>query len=360
MKHKESLLAVIGLIVSVCISPMQALAQTAKEVPPASAAGTAAAATPAPALYATVNGKPITQAEFHAAFSNYLRQKFYHGQIPADQVVVARKEVEDQMINRILFLEEIDRRGVQPDAQDVERQIAGYDQRYAASPNWQKTREAMLPGLREQLSLQSRLAKLEQAARDVPAPGEGDVKAFYAAKPELFTEPEQLRIRIILLAVDPAAPRQAWDAAISEATSIVKRIRAGADFGEQARLSSNDASAEKGGDMGYIHRGMLPEAVHEKADQFKVGEVTDPLETLQGIVILKIEDRTSAVVQAYERVSARAGELLHRERKDKAWQDYVAKLRAAASVVILAPMGAATGAAATTPPVPATSPTAAK
>jgi parvulin-like peptidyl-prolyl isomerase len=320
-----------------------ALGQSATQAPAAPAA---------PALYATVNDRPITQAEFHASFSNYLRQKFFHGQIPADQVIAARKEVEDQVVNRLLLLEEIDRRGIQPDVQEVERQVAVYEQRYANNPAWEKSKETVLPGLREQLKLQSRLARLDQTVRQVKVPGEDEAKAFHASRQDLFTEPEKLRIRIILLAVDPSAPRQAWDAAASEAASIVKRIRAGADFGEQARLSSNDATAENGGDMGYIHRGMLPDVAHQKIDEVKLGEVTDPIESLQGQVILKLEDRTSPMVQPYDKVAERARDLLLRERKDKAWADFLAGLRAAAKIVILAPLGAAGGTAA----VPASAP----
>jgi len=104
--------------------------------------------------------------------------------------------------------------------------------------------------------------------------------------------------------------------------------------------------------MGYIHRGMLPDVAHQKIDEVKLGEVTDPIESLQGQVILKLEDRTSPMVQPYDKVAERARDLLLRERKDKAWADFLAGLRAAAKIVILAPLGAAGGTAA----VPASAP----
>jgi parvulin-like peptidyl-prolyl isomerase len=292
------------------------------------------AAAAVPSLYATVNGKPVTQAEFHAAYGNFLRQKFYHGQVPQEQLVQARKDVGDQIINRILFMEEIERRGIKPESEDVEKRIQGYDRRYAQSQSWQKNREAMLPGLREQLNLQSQINRLEQAVRDVPLPAAEEVKAFYAAKPELFTEPEKLRLYSILLAVDPSSSRAVWDAALREGEAIVRRIRGGADFGELARLSSNDASAERGGDMGYLHVGMLPEKLQGKIDQFKFGEVADPIEMLQGIGIFRLDERVPAKLQPFEVVSTRARDLLHRERQEKAWKDFVAQLRTAAKIAI--------------------------
>ena len=285
-------------------------------------------------LFATVNGKAVTQAEFHSAYATFLRQKFYHGQVPQDQLVQARKDVGDKLIDRVLLLEEIERRAIEPDGVEIEKQIQVYDQRYAANPNWQKSREVMLPGLRQQLAQQSRLSRLEQQVRDVPAPTAEEVKAFYTAKPELFTEPEKVRLHSILLAVDPSSARPVWDAAMQEAQSIVKRIRGGADFGEQARLSSKDASAEQGGDMGYLHRGMLPESLQAKVDDFKPGEVPEPIQMLQGIGVFRLDDRIPPKLQDFSRVAERAADLLHRDRKEKAWQDLVAKLRGAATVVI--------------------------
>lgn len=285
-------------------------------------------------LFATVNGKPVTQVEFHSAYATFLRQKYYHGQVPQEQLAQARKEVGDKLIDHILLLEEIERRGIVADTAEVEKQIQVYDQRYASNPNWQKNREAMLPGLRQQLEQQSRLGRLEQAVRDVPAPNPDEVKAFYAGKPELFTEPEKLRLHAILLAVAPSSGQAVWDAAIREAEVIVKRIRGGADFAEQARLSSQDGSADKGGDMGYLHRGMLPESLQTKVDQFKLGEVSDPIQMLEGVGVFRLDERIPPKLQDFSRVEERAKDLLHRELKEKAWQDLVAKLRGTARIVI--------------------------
>lgn len=322
-----------GIILMTVLSLPMAFAQGGNP----GAAAASPAAIPALPLFATVNGKPVTQAEFHSAYATFLRQKYYHGQVPQEQLALARKEVGDKLIERMLLIEEIERRGIQGDTADVEKQIQVYEQRYAANPNWQKNRDVMLPGLRQQLIQQNRLTRLEQTVREVPAPTPEEVKAFYLAKPELFTEPEKVRLHTILLAVDPSSAQPVWDAAMREAESIVKRIRGGADFGEQARLTSKDSSAEQGGDMGYLHRGMLPESLQEKVDKFKPGEVSDPIQMLQGVGVFRLDDRIPPKLQDFGRVAERAADLLHRERKEKAWQDLLARLRAAATIVIHEP-----------------------
>jgi parvulin-like peptidyl-prolyl isomerase len=141
-------------------------------------------------------------------------------------------------------------------------------------------------------------------------------------------------LHTILLAVAPSSGQPAWDAAKREAEAMVKRIRNGADFSEMARLSSQDESAEKGGDMGYLHRGMLPEALHAMIDQLKLGEVSEPIQILEGVGVFRLDDRIPPKLQDFSRVIERSTDLLHRERKEKAWQDFVVKMRGAATIVV--------------------------
>lgn len=331
--------AVVGTVL--CLYTSLMFAQTAASAQ----AAPAVAGQVTSALYASVNGKAVTQAEFQDAYVNYIRQKFYHGQVPEAQLLQARKDVGGQLIEQILLLEEADRRAIQADSADVEKQIKEYDLRYANNPNWQQSRETMLPGLRRHLEQKSRLQRLEQAVRDVPPPGPEQVKAFFAAKPELFTEPAKLRMHAILLGVAPASPQSVWEAARLEGEAIVRRIRGGADFAEQARLASNDGSGEKGGDMGYLHQGMIPESLQAKVDAFKIGEVNDPIVMLEGIGIFRLDERVPAKLRDYAAVAERAKELLYRELKERAWTDFIAKLKADASIVIFeAPAGTAPGA----------------
>jgi parvulin-like peptidyl-prolyl isomerase len=325
-------------------APAASAAGSAVAVPAASATTPAAAALaahgPIP-LFATINGYPISVVEFNSAFTAHMRQTYYHGAVPEGGMDKARREVTEQLVNRTLQLQEIARRGLKPDSESIERQVAEYERNYAANPNWQRNRGLMLPGLRDLLGQQDMLKRLESEVRNVPTPTSEEVKAYYGLKPELFTEPEKLRVSAIVLQVDPGAPRAAWDAAIAEAERVARRIRGGADFAEQARLVSNDENAAKGGDLGYLHAGMLPDGLEDRVAKLKTGEVSDPMETLQGIAIFRIADRIPAVLQPFERVADRAAGLLLRERKDEAWQGFLAGLKKGSAIVIHDPAVAA-------------------
>ncbi|HZX32194.1 MAG TPA: peptidylprolyl isomerase [Rhodocyclaceae bacterium] len=303
------------------------------------AAGPESGAKPAAAsghsdVFATVNGQAISLREYESAFAGLVRQKFYHGQVPDAQLQEAREETKNRLVQRVLLLEEAARRGIAPDDKAVDEAIAGYERQYAASPVWKERRESLLPGLRKQLGEQSQLTRLEQAVRQVAEPSEADVKAFFDRQPELFTEPEKLRLSAILLAVDPSSPVAVWQSAREEAAAIYKRLAAGADFQEAARLHSNGKFADDGGDMGYLHRGMLPEALQERIDSFVLGKVNEPIDTLEGVAIFRLDERLPPKKREFADVAKRAKELLLRERQEQAWKGLLDSLTAAADVKI--------------------------
>lgn len=275
----------------------------------------------------TVGTLAVSMPEFELAVRQAMRKKFYHGKVPEAQVVELQREVADQIVNQTLLLDEAKRRGIQPRAEKMKQAVSGFDERYGNSANWKENRERMLGQVVPELERRDVLEQIEQSVREVPVPKEEEVQAFYEARKDLFTEPEKLRLSLILLKVDPSSGKLVWDKAKEEGQAIHKRLLAGADFAELAKLHSGDESASRGGDMGYLHRGMLPEDLQVKVDSFKLGEIQEPMVTLHGVAILRLDERVPPKLRAYKDVRDRATDLLRRERGDRAWQDLIAKLR---------------------------------
>ncbi|MFC5302940.1 peptidylprolyl isomerase [Azospira restricta] len=316
-----------ALIVAAGLSAAGALAQAAPAAPQA-------AAQEIP-LYATVNGKPVTLQEYEIAFSALLRQKYYHGKVPEGEMAAVREEVKNRVVQRVLLAEEADRRGIKPDDAAVAEQIAKYDARYSSSPTWAQSRERMLPGLKKQLDEQSRMEVLERQVRGTHELSEGEVRAFYEQNPQLFTEPEKLRLSVILLGVDPAAGGPAWVQAREEAKTLHAQLVAGADFAEAARLRSSGKFAEEGGNAGYLHRGMLPEALQQRIDEFKVGVVGEPMDILEGVAIFRLDERVPPRLRQFADVAQRARDLAVRERQEKAWSEFLKELTGKADVKVV-------------------------
>lgn len=340
-----------ALLVAVVAPP--ALGQSTRSEPPGTAAPVAAApdlpAKPSaqsplePALFAKINGKPVTQSEFHAVFSDYLRKKYYHGKVPDADLIKAREAVTEQIVNNILLGEEAVRRAIVPDTEEVERHVKRFEQQNANSPDWQRDRESLLPALRRQIEDQLKVKQLEKMTREAASVAPGEVLAFYKGNPELFTEPERLKLHSIVLGVDPSSPPSVWDAAMVEAAAIVKRIRGGASFSEIAQVVSSDPSAAQGGDMGYVHKGMIPDEVHIALATLPLGALSEPMRILQGVGIFRIDERTPANLREFGQVEERAKDLALREKREQVWKALLAGLRSKADVVLVEGRAAAIG-----------------
>lgn len=330
--YQGVLLVCFGLVAH--STSLKAEVETHATATPATSTATA----PREEIYAVVNGKSITVNEYKILLAATMRQRFYHGKAPEDQAEAVRKEVSDLLVERELLIEEADKRGFKPDTSTIEQAVADADARYANAPKWKQQREQLLPGLRKQVAQQSQLDQLEKAVRDVIGPTEDEVLAYYNQKPELFTEPAKLRLSVILLNVDPSSPKESWDKALEDARAIYRRIQGGSDFAEEARLHSTDHTASKGGDLGYVHRGMLPEALEAKIDKFQIGVASEPIVILEGVSIFRLDERIPSKLRAFPEVASRAQELLKRERQDQAWRDTITHLRKVANIKILKPI----------------------
>jgi parvulin-like peptidyl-prolyl isomerase len=115
---------------------------------------------------------------------------------------------------------------------------------------------------------------------------------------------------------------------------LVRQLRQGADFAELARLHSQDASAEAGGDLGYLHRGMLGSTAEQALAPLAPGEVSEPVRLLEGIAIFALRERRTPRLSPLAEVRARAAELCRRERSDQARRALLARLRAGAHIEV--------------------------
>lgn len=308
----------------------------AEETIAASAPVAASSTPPVEQIFARVNGKPISQREFDARFYNIIRQRFYHGMPPGEQADGVRKEVSDLLIDFELLVEEAGKRGIKPDEEKVEKAAAAADARYGSNPEWQKYREEMLPKIKEQVARQSLYDQLEKQIKDVPKPTSGEARAFYDKNPDLFTEPVQLNMSIIVQRVDPSAPKEDWIKAREEIRKLISRIKEGADFAELARQYSTDKSASNGGSLGYVHTGMLNEVLQNEISTFKVGAMTEPTTILEGVAVYRLDERVPSKLREFADVELRATDLLDRERIEQAWKGAIQSLRSAAKIEILA------------------------
>ena len=135
--------------------------------------------------------------------------------------------------------------------------------------------------------------------------GAGEIARYYAAHPQEFTRPEQVRLRQILTE----------DRAAAEAAR--REIVEGAPFEEVARRLSSGPRADSGGYQGELARGDLPPSFADLIFSLKPGEVSPVVPAEYGFHLFQVIEREPA--QRVPLAAARE-EILARLRQQNADQ----------------------------------------
>ncbi len=100
------------------------------------------------------------------------------------------------------------------------------------------------------------------------------------------------RVSEIFLAVDTALRE---DEVRRNAERLFEQLRAGARFSSLARQFSESATAARGGDLGWVQNGQLPEEIDNALARMRPGMLSRPIRTLSGfhILLLGEEKQTS-------------------------------------------------------------------
>ncbi len=141
---------------------------------------------------------------------------------------------------------------------------------------------------------------------------------------------DQTRARHILVKVNEVTSESEGKLRIDR---IRERIERGAKFEEQARLNSEDASAAKGGDLGWLSPGDTVPDFEQAMDKLKPGEVSAPVRTQFGWHLIQVQDRRTQDITA-ERQRDQARMALRQRKSDEAFQDWVRQTRDRAYVEI--------------------------
>lgn len=160
------------------------------------------------------------------------------------------------------------------------------------------------------------------------------VKKFYEENKQKFERPEQVRIRGILISTEGKEGAE-LEAAEKLAKDVLEKIRKGGNFPELAQQHSDDSNSKPaGGDMGYFRRGMLAKEIEETAFRIRRGEVSDPIRTRYGLMIIKVEEKHAAGIPPQAEVEQEIQEAIYMQEMQPALRQYLAKLREEAYIEV--------------------------
>lgn len=108
--------------------------------------------------------------------------------------------------------------------------------------------------------------------------------------------------------------------------SLRERIKHGESFADLARLFSQDASAAKGGDLGWIYAGDTVPEFERVMNRLAPGELSEPVQSPFGFHLIEVLERRVKDVSSDRQRSA-ARQVLRERKRDEAYQDWLRQTR---------------------------------
>jgi peptidyl-prolyl cis-trans isomerase SurA len=108
--------------------------------------------------------------------------------------------------------------------------------------------------------------------------------------------------------------------------NLKERIENGANFTELARLQSEDASASRGGDLGWLSPGDTVPEFERAMNGLEPGQVSDPVQSPFGWHLIQVVERRSEDMSK-ERQRVLARQSIRTRKADEAYQEWVRQQR---------------------------------
>ena len=108
--------------------------------------------------------------------------------------------------------------------------------------------------------------------------------------------------------------------------NLRERLVNGGDFAELARLYSQDGSAGKGGDLGWVSPGDTVPEFERAMDALKDNEISPVVQTPFGMHLIQVVERRSRDVSE-DRKRAAARQALRERKLEEAYQDWLRQIR---------------------------------
>ena len=115
-----------------------------------------------------------------------------------------------------------------------------------------------------------------------------EVKNFLASDLGKMQMSEEYHLANILIPTPESASSEAVQNAARQAEEVYNKLKQGADFAQMAIARSGSDTALEGGDMGWRKAAQLPPPFDRMLSEMPVGDVTPPVRTPGGFIILKL------------------------------------------------------------------------
>lgn len=295
-----------------------------------------------------VNDETISYQRFQGFYIEYRNSKGVQVGARGDQLELLKQlriEAMDLMIEQELVKQAAEKEGISGDPAEVDKQIEELrkvfdtDEQLRMKLEGDGYTEASYRRHVERMAAAK--AYLDRVRADAADVRDAEVERFYEENEDRLTLPEQVRVRHILLTWKPMGTQNDRAAIHKQMEPILDRARAGEDFAALAREFSEDSATKgNGGDTGFFNRGTMVPAFERAAFSLEPGEVSDPVDTVFGVHIIKLEEREEPRLLPLDDVREQLRDYVREEKMEAVVDAKIDELRAAADVEVLIPLTA--------------------
>ncbi|OHE22612.1 MAG: hypothetical protein A2X92_00485 [Syntrophus sp. GWC2_56_31] len=278
---------------------------------------------------ATVNGEQIGIEEFEKRLEKETGLVKGEGTLKPEQMTSLKEEVLNHLIDEKVMLQRAGKLSLTVSDAETEARIGEIKKDYST-----ESFESLFgnggidyPAWKE--ALQKRLLLEKVIVRDVNAKiqvTDGEAEHYFKNNRKTYVSARRVRVAQIVIRDR------------DRAEGILKRLKAGEDFGKLARAVSIGPEAERGGDLGFFERGMMPEAIDRVVFSLPVGKLSSVVRSPYGFHVFKVLEKDAARGRKFTEVKEWVRTDLQKAKEAEAYKHWIEGLRATAVIQIKRPL----------------------
>ncbi|TYP59949.1 peptidylprolyl isomerase [Thermosediminibacter litoriperuensis] len=249
-------------------------------------------------VVARVNGEEISKDELYDVMVKLIGEKAL-----------------DYLISQKIIELEAKKQNIDVSDEDIQKELKKVYEYYGGEEAFTQSLQMngySLGEYKKDLAVEIKIKKLLEPKISIT---EEEIKSYFEENKEDFAQGKQVRARHILVEDE------------EKANEIIAKLKSGEDFAELAKQYSTDtATKEKGGDLGFFGSGDMVKEFEEAAFSLKVGEISSPVKTQYGYHIIKVEEIKEAQEANYEESKDEIKDILFNQKVQQQYSTWIQEL----------------------------------
>lgn len=273
-------------------------------------------------VVAMVNGVKIKKAELDRGVKRLFPARYFHKTISDVKIKAFEEEVLSGLINKELLIQHAKAINISVPQDNINKAIKYAKRNSGSEENFNKALKKAgftLKTFKDAIYKEELLKRFYKEKIEANL-SEEDLLKYYNENRYKFKEPEKIIAKLIYIKNDPTDPN-GKEKAKKRVEEAYQKIKDGENFSDIAVKYSTAMSRIKGGDLGYVHKGMLEPAIEKKAFSMDANTTSEIIDTTIGFFVVRVEEKVEPNQLSFERVKKSLKkdlkEKIEKERKDK-------------------------------------------